>query len=62
VRSADGSFHEGSNGNWTSTKVFLANDRAEVYFNFNPVIHKGEFAMKDPAYGDPVLSELAKVF
>lgn len=62
VRSADGNFHADTGGNWTRTKIFLANDRAEVYFNFNPAIHKAEFAMKDPGYGDLVIQELAKVF
>lgn len=61
-RTADGSFHTLPKGNWTATKLFLANDQAEVYFNYNPVIHKAEFVMKDPQYGDKVLGELAKVF
>jgi hypothetical protein len=61
-RTADGAFHTLPKGNWTATKLFLANDQAEVYFNFNPVIHKAEFAIKDPEYGDKVLAEFAKVF
>lgn len=61
-RTADGAFHTLPKGNWTATKLFLANDQAEVYFNFNPVIHKAEFAIKDPQYGDKVLAEFAKVF
>ena len=60
-RTPDGSFRSSPPGDWITTKIFLANDQAEVYFNFNPVIHKAEFAMKDPHYGDKVLSELAKV-
>jgi hypothetical protein len=60
-RSPDGSYRSNPPGNWITTKIFLANDQAEVYFNYNPVIHKAEFAMKDPRYGDRVLTELAKV-
>lgn len=62
TRSEDGSFISTPKGNWTSTKIFLANDQAEVYFNYNPVLHKAEFSIKDPDYGDKVLAELAKVF
>jgi hypothetical protein len=61
TRSPDGSFSQNPAGNWTAMKIFLANDQAEVYFNFNPVIHKAEFSIKDAAYGDRVLAELAKV-
>lgn len=61
-RSPDGGFSANPRGNWTTTKIFLSNDQAEVYFNFNPVIHKAEFALKDPDYGDRVLAEFAKVF
>jgi hypothetical protein len=60
-RSPDGSFVNNPPGNWITTKIFLANDQAEVYFNYNPAIHKAEFTMKDPQYGDKVLSELAKI-
>jgi hypothetical protein len=61
-RSPDGRFSNPPQGNWTTTKLFLANDQAQVYFNFNPVIHKAEFSIKDREYGDRVLGELAKVF
>ncbi len=61
-RTADGAFHKLPKGNWTATKLFLANDQAEIYFNYNPVIHKAEFAMKDPEYGDRLLAEFAKIF
>lgn len=62
TRSDDGSFASTPKGNWTNTKIFLANDQAEVYFNYNPVLHKAEFSIKDPDYGDKVLAELAKIF
>ena len=58
----DGSFSRTPKGNWTATKLFLANHQAEVYFNFNPVIHKAEFSIADREYGDRVLAEFAKVF
>ena len=61
-RGTDGSFSPSPKGNWTVTKLFLANDTAEVYFNYNPVIHKAELRIKDAAYGDKILAELAKVF
>jgi len=61
TRAPDGSFSSSPKGNWTTTKIFLANDTVEVYFNFNPVIHKAEFSIKDAAFGDGVLAELAKV-
>ena len=61
-RALDGSFNGAPKGNWTTTKLFLANDQAEVYFNFNPVIHKAEFSIKDRDYGDRLLAEFAKVF
>ncbi len=61
-RTADGAFHKLPKGNWTATKLFLANDQAEIYFNYNPVIHKAEFSIKDPEYGDRLLAEFAKIF
>lgn len=50
-------------GDWTASKIFLpkGGDQGEVFFNFNPVIGKGEFSLKDADYGDYVLGELAKV-
>jgi hypothetical protein len=62
TRTADGAFHKLPKGNWTATKLFLANDQAEIYFNYNPVIHKAEFSIKDPEYGDRLLSQFAKIF
>jgi len=59
--SPNGGFAVKPPGNWTSIKLFLGNGSSEVYFNFNPVLGKGEFAQKDPEYGDGVLQELAKV-
>jgi hypothetical protein len=61
TRSPNGTFSPTAGGNWTVMKIFLANDQAEVYFNFNPVIHKAEFAIKDATYGDRTLAELAKI-
>lgn len=48
-------------GNWTAMKISFAKDKGEVLLNVNPVIHKAEFAVKEPADGDLVLAELAKV-
>jgi hypothetical protein len=60
--SADGGFFTNPPGNWTAMKIFLGKDGSiEVFLNFNAVLHKGEFSIKDPDYGDDVLRELAKV-
>jgi hypothetical protein len=59
--SPNGGFAMKPPGNWTSIKLFLGDGSAEVFFNINLVLGKGEFSMKDPDYGDGVLQELAKV-
>jgi hypothetical protein len=61
--SKDGGFFTKPPGHWTAMKIFIGNqnDPAEVFLNFNPVLHKGEFSIKDSDYGDDVLKELAKV-
>lgn len=60
-RSPKAGFVSKPGGNWTATKLSLANGKAEVYFNFNLRIHKGEFSLKDDYYGDALLQEFAKV-
>lgn len=60
-RALDGTFSSNPKGNWTTTKLTLAGGRAQVYFSFNPLIHKGEFAIKDLEYGDRLVTEFAKV-
>ena len=57
-----GSFKGGGQGDWLLVKMFVFHDEAEFYLNINEKTGKGEFAMKDPDYGDRVLKELAKVF
>ena len=59
--SPNGGFAVKPPGNWTTIKLFLGNGSSEVYLNLNPVLGKGEFAIKDQDYGDGVLAELAKV-
>jgi hypothetical protein len=59
--SLNGGFAVKPPGNWTTIKLFLGKDSSEVYLNLNPVLGKGEFAIKDQDYGDGVLQELAKV-
>lgn len=61
--SKDGGFFTKPPGHWTAMKIFVGNhdDPAEVFLNFNTVLHKGEFSIKDPDYGDDILKELAKV-
>lgn len=60
-RSDRGAFSNSPKGNWTTMKFFFANDQAQLLFNFNPVIHKAEFSVRDSAYADRVLAELAKI-
>jgi hypothetical protein len=61
--SKDGGFFTKPPGHWTATKIFIGkkDDPAEVFLNFNTVLHKGEFSIKDPEYGDDLLKEFAKV-
>jgi len=58
-RSPDDSFRGTPGGNWTALRISF--EKGEVFLNFNPIAHKAEFAIKDPASGDVVLAELAKV-
>ncbi|MGV1814069.1 hypothetical protein ACQZ6M_05110 [Rhizobium rhizogenes] len=51
----------GGPGDWYATKLFLDQDQAEVFFNFNLVSGEAEFSIKDEDYGNTVLSELSKV-
>jgi len=62
-RLPSGSYSNNPPGDWTVTKIFLpkGGDEGEVFFNFNPVLGKAEFSIKDSDYGDYVLTELAKV-
>lgn len=58
-----GGFSASRPGNWTAIKLFLGqgDQEGEVFLNINPKFRKGQFSMKDPDYGDLVLTELAKV-
>jgi hypothetical protein len=60
TRSASG-FHDKPRGNWSTMKISLAKGKGEVFLNVNSVAHQAEFSIKDPAYGDIVLVELAKI-
>ncbi|MBN1919035.1 MAG: hypothetical protein JW889_14100 [Verrucomicrobia bacterium] len=59
-----GGFVDDPDGEWITTKIFLGlgDDEGQVYLNLNPGKSVGEFSIKDPEYGDIVVSELAKVF
>ena len=59
TRSPDDTFRSTPAGDWTAMKISLG--KAEVFLNINPAAHKGEFAIKDPAYGDTVLAQLARI-
>lgn len=60
-RSKDGTFDDSPSGNWTLLKLFFAGDQAEVYLNLNVPLRKAEFSIKDPDYGDYLITEFAKV-
>lgn len=60
ARLPGGGFGRGP-GDWYPTKLFLGEEAAEVYFNFNLISGEAEFSMKDSDYGNTVLSELSKV-
>ena len=62
-QSARGGFNARPSGNWTTTKIFIeqGEQEGEVFLNFNPVIRKAQFSIKDPDYGDFLLAQLAKV-
>ena len=64
-RGPSGGFSGGS-GDWIVTKVFVgeekdADSQGEFYLNLNSKEGIGEITMKDPDYGDIVLSELCRV-
>jgi hypothetical protein len=48
-------------GDWTATKLFLADGEGEVFLNFSAKEGVGEFSYKDKDYADTVVTELAKV-
>jgi hypothetical protein len=60
---SDGGFSPTPPGNWMPMKIFLGEGEQEgdVFLNMNPVTRKGQFSIKDPDYGDLVLTQLAKV-
>ena len=60
-RSNEGGFADSPTGHWTLLKLFFGDDQGEVYLNYNLAIKKGEFSIKDPDYGDYIVSELSKV-
>jgi hypothetical protein len=58
-----GGFNDQPRGNWTTMKMFIGEGEQEgdLFLNLNPVIKKGQFSIKDPDYGDIVLTHLARV-
>ena len=58
-----GGFSDHPSGNWTTTKIFIEqrSDEGEVFFNYNPLIRKAQFSIKDTDYADFLLAQLAKV-
>ena len=62
-RDSKGGYSSTPPGDWVAMKLFFpkGQDEAEVFLNFNPVLGKGEFSIKDSDYGDYLLREFAKV-
>lgn len=71
-KNTDGAFQSEPAGHWTSLKLFIDNgddamgdrdedDQAEVLLNLNTSLRKGEFAIRDPDYGDDIVGRLAQV-
>jgi len=60
-RQRDLSFDSSKKGDWIALKLFFGDDKGEVFLNLNPVSGQGEFSIKDPDYGDYVVSRLAQV-
>lgn len=54
---------ESAHGRWIATKLFLGPEsrKSQVFFSFERGGGSAEFSLKDSAYGDDVLRELAKV-
>lgn len=61
--SADGAMSTEPRGHWTTMKLFIGHEKddSEVFLNYNATLHKGEFSIKDTAYGDTLLRYLSKV-
>jgi len=61
-RGNNGDLIDAATGNWVKAKLFLGPQQdQEVFFNFQKSGGSGEFVMTDPAFGNAVLRELAKV-
>lgn len=58
-----GGFNGEPPGHWSAIKIFIGEGKqeADVFVNINTTINKGQFSIKDPDYGDLVLSYLARV-
>lgn len=60
-RASGGGFNAELAGDWTVYKDLPRRGSGGSLFNFNVVLHKAEFYLKDPDYDDRVLAKLAKV-
>jgi len=61
-RGRNGDLIDTVTGNWVKAKLFLGPQQdQEVFLNFQKPGGTGEFVMADPAFGNAVLQELAKV-
>ena len=58
-RTHDGSYLTSPPGDWTSYKLFFANDTGEVFLDVNARAKIAELSPKDPEYGDVVVAQLA---
>jgi hypothetical protein len=61
-RGNNGDLIDAATGNWVKARIFLGPQQdQEVFLNFQKPGGTGEFAISDPAFGNGVLRELAKV-
>jgi len=62
-RTAAATYLDRPRGDWVIAKLYLpkGGDKGEIFFGFNLVRGVGEFSEKDSAYGDYLVSQLAKV-
>jgi len=58
-----GGFKSNPPGHWTTLKLIFGDgdQESQIFLNINANTKKGQFSMKDPAYGDLATAELAKV-
>lgn len=60
-RDARGGLSSDPRGEWTATKLFVADGEGEVFLDLNPKKHLGEFSLKDQDCARTVITEFARI-